>query len=139
MNRGASLIEVLVALCICMFVFSAALRLSVFTVRSESCSESLTYASIFGHTKLSSLTSLPMTSHDLELRWHRDPENPIRKGGISFYRFWKVDETDLGRRVVLYMAWDDSFRARAADFITEGELAASRCPRISFIDVILRD
>ena len=41
-GRGFALIEVLVALLICMIVFTAAARLSLFTMRSGSASDALT-------------------------------------------------------------------------------------------------
>jgi hypothetical protein len=139
MDRGASLVEVIVAICICMVVFAAAARLSIFSARSGSFAEAITYASVYGHTKLSSLLNLPEGDDELRLSWHHDPENPIRRGGMRFFRFWKVDDGGSGRKVVLYVVWDNGSLGRATDFGSEQELMGSRCFRVRFSDVIVSE
>jgi len=139
MNRGFTLIEVLVSLVIYMIVFTAASRLSLFSIRSGSYAETLTFASVFGHTKLASLVNLPITAPDLEKKWHQDPANPISQGGTRFYRFWQVEDVEIGRKVVLYIAWNDGIRDGAADFSSENDLKGSRCAKISFCDVLIGD
>jgi hypothetical protein len=114
-------------------------RLSIVSLRSEASSEALTFASVAGHTKLSSLMAQPATSPDLAGQWHQDAENPITHEGVRFYRFWQVDETDIGLRVVLFVAWDREGRERAGNFGSLDELQKSRCSRISFNDVLVND
>jgi prepilin-type N-terminal cleavage/methylation domain-containing protein len=139
MNRGFTLIEVLVALILCMIIFLGAMRLSIFTIRSGSYAEALTFASVYGHTKLASLVNEPYTAADLQPRWHQDPANPTSHDGFIFYRFWKVDEVETGKKVVLYIAWDSSAGERAADFGSEDDLKGSRCSKISFSDMLFKD
>jgi prepilin-type N-terminal cleavage/methylation domain-containing protein len=139
MNRGFTLIEVLVALVICMIIFTAAARLSLVSLRSGSYSENLTLASVFGHTKLASLVNLPATSAELEVKWHQDPANPISQGGMKFYRYWQVEDVEIGKKIVLYMAWDGSYRGRASGFGSEDELKGSGCSKVWFSDVLVPD
>jgi prepilin-type N-terminal cleavage/methylation domain-containing protein len=139
MNRGFTLIEVLVALLLCMVIFSSSARLSQVSIRTGSHAEAFTCASVFGHTKIASLANLPPESADLVTGWHQDPVNPIMKKGIRYFRFWRVDDVETGKKVVLYIAWDDSIRGRAADYGSEGELKGSRCSKMSFSDLVARD
>lgn len=139
MSKGSSLIEVLVALVVIMGIFIAASKASILSIRTNRYSEAITYASALGHTKLVSLKSLPLDSSDLDINWHQDPENPIVCDNMRFYRFWQVNDSLIGREVHLYVAWDDHFRNKAQDFSSLTSLEESRCPRISFRDVFLKE
>lgn len=139
MSRGFTLIEVLAALVICMIVFTAAARLSLFSIRSAGSSETRTFASICGHTKLASLVNMPPEAPELETCWHRDPDNPVVQGGREFYRFWQVADIETGRKVVLYVAWNDGARDGAEDISSEEDLKASGCPTVSYSDIVAGD
>lgn len=132
MNRGSSLVEVLVALTVAMVVFVAATKLAVLSVRSNAYAESLTYASVLGHTKLTSLEHLPLDSPDLEDQWHQDSANPFVWGGRQFYRFWQVDAALVGKQVVVHVAWNDSDRPGAGGIGSLESLMQSRCPSVAF-------
>lgn len=135
MKRGSTLIEVLAAIFVFMVVLAAAVKLSVFSVRSGSASENMTYASVYGHTKLVSLVNMPTASADVQPGWHRDTENPIIKGGVRFNRFWQVDDVKSGRRVVLCIAWDEGERKGSSDISSLNDFQQSRCMKISFSDI----
>lgn len=139
MKRGIALIEVLVALFVCMIVFAAAARLTLTAIRSTADASARTYATVLGHTKLFSLLNLPGTEADLALRWHADPGNPLMGGGMPFYRFWQVDGVEGGIRVVLFVAWDWGGRTGAADLGSPADAQASGCPKVSFRGVLLQD
>lgn len=139
MKRGFSLIEVLVALVVTMAIFMAAMKVSILSTRTNRYSESITYASALGHTKLASLRNLPPDSSDLELQWHKDPDNPILCDSMRFYRFWQVNDLPMGKEVTLYVTWDDHFRGKARNFGSLTGLQESTCPRISFMDVVLKE
>jgi len=139
MRKGFSLIEVLVALVVTMAIFMVAMRVSILSVQTDRSSESITYASALGHTKLVSLKNLPADSSALDLEWHRDQDNPILCGNVRFYRFWQVSDVPLGREIALYVAWDDHLREKAQNFGSLTSLEESRCSRISFSDVLFEE
>ena len=139
MKRGIALIEVLVALFLCMILFAAAARLSLTAIRGGADAEARTYASVMGHSKLSSLLNLPYTAAELEPRWHADPGNPLRGGRIPFYRFWQVDGVEGGKRVVLFVAWDSGSRTGAEDLGSLADAETSGCPKVSFRGILLLD
>ncbi len=139
MRKGFSLIEVLVALAVTMAIFMVALRVSILSTHTNSHSESVTYASAMGHTKLVSLKNLSPDSPDLDLQWHKDPDNPILCGNVPFYRFWQVSDVPVGKEIVLYVAWDDNSREKSRSFDSLASLQESRCPKICFKDVLLKE
>ncbi|HQG32132.1 MAG TPA: prepilin-type N-terminal cleavage/methylation domain-containing protein, partial [Deltaproteobacteria bacterium] len=139
MRKGLSLIEVLVALAVTMAIFMVAMRVSILSTRTSRYSESLTYASALGHAKLMSLKSLPHDSPDLDLQWHKDPDNPILCGNVPFYRFWQVSDVPIGKEIILFVAWDDHLREKAQGFGSLASLQESGCAKISFKDVFLKE
>lgn len=136
MNRGFSLVEVLTALMVTMAVFVTAAKLTILSVRSNAYSESLTYASVLGHTRLVSLKSLAADSPDLKAQRHEDAANPSTLGNRQFYCFWQVDKVSLGKRIVLHVAWDDGERPGARSLGSLESLEQSGCPYITFTTVI---
>jgi len=136
MNRGFSLLEVMITLVVIMLVFVATARISVVTAQSGRYSEALTAASVLGHTTLVRLKGLPCDSSDLESGWHQDPENPIEYGPGQYYRFWQVSAAAEGIRSDVHVAWDEGMRQEARNFGSFVELEQSGCPHISFSGII---
>ncbi len=137
MKKGFSLIEVLIALLIFMIIFVSYMKISVLSIRSNRYSEDLTTASILAHTKLVALNNLPADSPEVSPAWHQDPENPIVLGNVCFYRFWEVNDITFGKQVKLFAVWDDRERSKAGGFGSLSDLQSSRCPVVSFRDILL--
>lgn len=135
MNKGYSLIEVMVSLLILMVVFVAVSKVVVLGIRSNGYSEALTVASVLGHTKLIALNNLPSLSPNLDLKWHEDPDNPIKLDNTLYYRFWEVNENSLGKQVYLYVVWDDHRRSFPGKFNSLAEIKSSGFPVVVFSDL----
>jgi prepilin-type N-terminal cleavage/methylation domain-containing protein len=139
MRKGFSLIEVLVALFITMIIFMSVIKISVLSLRSNSYSESITYASILGHMKLGSLKHQSFDSAELKPQWHRDSLNPISYETKQFYRFWSVYDVSAGKKVILYTAWVDGERGINGGAVTMEDIQNGHCPNISFSDIFIKD
>lgn len=130
MNRGFSLVEVLVALCILMASTVAIMRMHMASIRAQSYAEGLTRAAGLASAKLTDLGGLPYDSADLGQAWHQDPDNPVRDSGRAFYRFWSVRDGDAGKEVVMYVTWSGKATHRARNYASQEELQSSPCPRV---------
>ncbi|MCK9264739.1 MAG: prepilin-type N-terminal cleavage/methylation domain-containing protein [Deltaproteobacteria bacterium] len=135
-SRGFSLLEVLVALLVIMLLFTAGARISILSTRSGSYARDHTCAAVLGHTGLVRLAGLDYGSPELRAGWHRDPANPIEYGGRSgYYRFWQIDESSMGKQVVLFVTWNEGAR-KASDFGSQVSLKESGCPQVWFSEII---
>jgi hypothetical protein len=134
MNRGFSLIEVLIALCILMMSCIAVAGLQVTCFRAKAYGEYVTRATVLGNSRLWDLRSVPEGVPELRQGWHQDQDNPIRDSGMPLYRFWSVSDRPEGKDIAVYVAWADGTRVRARDFGSLSELRSSRCPSIDLHD-----
>lgn len=136
MNRGFSLLEVLVALLVIMLLFTAGAKISILSTRSGSYARDHTLAAVLGHAGLVRLAGLDHGSPELRAGWHRDPANPIEYNGRGgYYRFWQIDESPMGKQVVLFVVWNEGVR-KASDFGSLVSLKESGCPQVSFSEII---
>ncbi|MBN2299182.1 MAG: prepilin-type N-terminal cleavage/methylation domain-containing protein [Deltaproteobacteria bacterium] len=135
--KGFSLIEVLVALFVIMAFFAGISKITILSARSCRYSEDLSCAATLGHSKLIFLGSLQPGSSDLSLEWHQDPLNPIVMHNKDFYCFWQVTEVSVGKKVNLFVAWNDNLRGYAGNFDSLADLKGSSCPHIDFTDILL--
>lgn len=136
-RKGFSLVEVMVALCLLMVSALAFFRMHVVCIQARAYGENLTRASVLGSSCMAHLGSLPSSAPELTPQWHQDPGNPIMDSGVPFYRFWIIRETPRGRDATVYVAWTDRPRGRAADFVSEEQVASASCPKISFRELLL--
>lgn len=139
MKKGYSLLEVMIALLLIMIIFFAYMKISVLSIRSNRYSEDITTASVLAHTKLVSLKNLSAESAQLSPQWHQDPENPIVRENVSFYRFWEVTDIPLGKQVMLYVSWYDQTRSKPGHSGSLTDLQESRCPMVTFQDIFLAE
>jgi len=137
--KGFSLIEVLVALFLIMTCFAGISKIMILSARSCRYSEDLSYASAFGHSKLVFLESLQPESSDLSLDWHQDPLNPIVLQNKDFYCFWMITKVAVGKKVNLFVAWNDNIRGDVKNFGSLADLQDSKCPHIDFTDIFLKE
>lgn len=136
MRRGFSLVEVMVALCILMICAACLFRLNVVAVRARSHGEILTRATLLGAMKAEELANPRAAPGAIQPGWHRDPGNPIKDGGMDFYRFWAVKEDTQGASASVYVIWSEKNRAKAADFSSLQEVEASSCPIVAIDEYI---
>lgn len=137
--KGFSLIEVLVALFVIMAFFAGISKIMILSTRSCRYSEDLTCAATLGHSKLVALGSENPGSKDLSLEWHKDSLNPIIMHNKEFYCFWQVTEISVGKKVNLFVAWNDSRSGEAKNFGSMKDLLDSSCPHIDFADIVLKE
>ena len=137
MRGGFSLVEVMIALCILMFSALAFFRMHLVCIQARAYAECHTRAAVLGSSLMMNLDSLPAAAPDLTEEWHQDPGNPVADSGMQFYRFWIVRQVPEGREATVYVAWNDKTRGRAANFGSEEAIAAAKCPRISFQELLL--
>jgi len=137
--KGFSLIEVLVALFIIMVFFAGISKMMLLSARSCRYSEDLSYAATLGHSRMILLGSLPQDSPDLRIDWHQDPLNPVVIENKNFYCFWQITDVPVGRKVNLFVAWNDSRSENAENFGSLADLAASSCAHIDFTDILLKE
>ncbi len=137
--KGFSLIEVLVALFVIMVFFAGISKMMILSARSCRYSEDLSCAATLGHSKMILLGSLPHDSPELSSDWHQDPSNPVVMGNKDFYCFWQITDVPLGRKVNLFVAWNDSRSEKAENFGSPADLEDSTCPHIDFTDILLKE
>jgi type II secretory pathway component PulJ len=114
-ERGASLIDALVATTVFAIVAAGGAAGTIATVRSNAASRDVTAAAALIHDKIEQLRALDPTANPADLRagTHPDPLNPItelgQQGGI-FTRSWSVTvnapRTGLAR-VTITVSWKD--------------------------------
>lgn len=137
MNRGMTLIEVMVALLVIMVLFAATAKMSVLVIRSDRHAEVHTRAVLLCHEALLGIQGLSSDSPELKTGWHEDPGNPIEEGTERYYRFWQVGEGAAGREVTLLVAWNDGARQVAPGSLSSAEsVRKSGYPHVSLHDII---
>lgn len=90
-EKGAGLVEIIVAILIFGIGISAALRILPTSNRAATRAGNLTVATNLAQEKVEELMSFPHTSADLSNGVHTDPENPL---DIHYTRSWTVVDND---------------------------------------------
>jgi len=135
-KSGFGIIEVMIALAMLMVCALAAFRTIQVCMHAAHYSETMSRAAVLCRTQAASLWAEPQASPALSPGWHKDPANPIIEGGMTFYRFWSVQEAELGLRTRVYVAWSEKGRAASCEFDSEEEAEASVQPKVTMSGLI---
>ncbi|MBN2071884.1 MAG: type II secretion system protein [Candidatus Krumholzibacteriota bacterium] len=90
-EKGAGLVEIIIAILIFGVGISAALRILPSSNSATSRAGNLTIATNLAQQKIEELMSYPYSSADLTNGSHTDPENPL---DIHYTRSWNVVDDD---------------------------------------------
>ena len=130
MRSGFGLVEVMVALCILMLCAAFLFRMNVAAVQARSQGDRVTRASVLAATQFERFISLAGDAPALAPGWHQDPGNPIVDDRAEFFRFWNIEETTMGKSVMVYVAWTRVPSRKATDFASLEDAQRSLCPMI---------
>lgn len=120
-DQGFSLVEVLVALTLTLFMMAGVCRLACLTTQAAASGDRLTWATHLCNAKLVQLQAAP----GLQAGWHADAANPLECGGQMFARYWSVADCAGGQLVEVYVSFAESGRPAALRAGGPVDLAAS--------------